>query len=509
MENTGFVSGAFVAFVLALTGISLLATTRNHRSTLRLQIGIFLAAFAIRYLMSLVIYEGGLINVLKDEDGSGWIVGTVIQQGWAQQDAGLLEIPGLLLEAYTQNNRGYYYLLALLYSVIEPARLPAAALNCFFGSLMIVFAYRIAETLFTPWVAKRVGLWLCVFPSMIIWSAQTIKEPVVMFLEVLALYSCIRMRRAAFSPIHLILCLVCILLMIPFRFYAGFVTIATVIVAAIVPKVGQGRFKLGPVFGGVMIVGFILSSGVLASKSASTEQYDLKYLENYRKNLAQGGSGVQVDVDIQSPAGMGVAMLVGAAHLLLAPFPWQLAGGGMRTLMVGPEMLFWWWLFFWGVVPGFLFAIRRRFTEMIPILIFLSGFGMLYSVMFGNVGLVYRQRAQLLPALLLFAGAGLERRKLRKMAARRPAAPPPGMMPPPWMVPPLDDRPPRTLPFGVGEDHWSRPPIPDLPSPEIARPKPELSLPAPDRPVLPLDLAPVAEKPRPSQPGPPTPPRPA
>jgi hypothetical protein len=47
-------------------------------------------------------------------------------------------------------------------------------------------------------------------------------------------------------------------------------------------------------------------------------------------------------------------------------------------------------------------------------LLHILGFGFLYSVMFGNVGLAFRQRAQLLPWLLVFAAVGLEQRALRR-----------------------------------------------------------------------------------------------
>jgi hypothetical protein len=109
-------------------------------------------------------------------------------------------------------------------------------------------------------------------------------------------------------------------------------------------------------------------------------------------------------------------LLIGAVHLLLAPFPWQLASGSLRMLMVAPEMVYWWWLVFAGVIPGFGFALRRRFNDILPLLAMLIGFGLLYSVTFMNVGLIYRQRAQLMPWLLTFAAVGLEQRQQRRRA---------------------------------------------------------------------------------------------
>jgi hypothetical protein len=88
-------------------------------------------------------------------------------------------------------------------------------------------------------------------------------------------------------------------------------------------------------------------------------------------------------------------------------------------LLTLPEVLIWWLLFFVGVIPGFRYAIRERLGEIIPLLVLLFGLGMLYSVTFGNIGLVYRQRAQLLLSLLIFAMVGFYQHALRRAKARQ------------------------------------------------------------------------------------------
>jgi hypothetical protein len=93
-------------------------------------------------------------------------------------------------------------MLALLfYFTDSPARMPAAALNCFFGALTAVFVYRIAKSLFAmggeaSWL---VGLWF--FPSLVVWSAQTVKEPVIISSRPV-LYACIRLKRSILSALH-------------------------------------------------------------------------------------------------------------------------------------------------------------------------------------------------------------------------------------------------------------------------------------------------------------------
>jgi hypothetical protein len=87
-----------------------------------------------------------------------------------------------------------------------------------------------------------------------------------------------------------------------------------------------------------------------------------------------------------------------------------------RASRLDAEIVYWWWLVFAGLLPGLRFLVRHRFNDVVPLLVMILGFGLLYSVMFMNVGLIYRQRAQLMPWLLMFAAVGLEHRRQRRSA---------------------------------------------------------------------------------------------
>ena len=407
-----------VLFVLfAMLGVGLLSMTWNHRTTLRFQIKLFLYAVTARFLMSIVIYNFGLVNILKDEDGSAWVTGASIYKDWVRKGIGIFDLPARLAEAFSGNHRGYGYMLAAMFYVTDaPARLPAAALNCFIGALTVVMAYRIARSLFSEWVAIRVAWWTCLLPSMMIWSAQTLKEPTVIFLETIVLYGCVRLKVKGFSLRHIVACALAIILVLPFRFYAAYVAGAAVALALVIPQFGKRKMSAASAIGvAACILPIVLMSGVLVSSEAQVERFNLKKIEKFRQDIAVGaGSGVTSSYDLSSPVGLGVATAVGGAYLMLAPFPWQLGGGSIRMLLTTPELIVWWWVFFVGVLPGMWHAIRTRFNEIQPLLFFLLGLGVLYSMMFGNVGLAYRQRAQLLPWLLIFAMVGLEQRMLKR-----------------------------------------------------------------------------------------------
>jgi hypothetical protein len=157
------------------------------------------------------------------------------------------------------------------------------------------------------------------------------------------------------------------------------------------------------------------SLGSLNQDTQTVEKWDLKRTETFRQDMATtAGSGVESSHDLHTTRGLGLATLVGGVHLLLAPFPWQLRGGSLRMVLTTPEMVVWWYFFFVGVLPGVKYAIRHRFGDVMPLLLFILLLGVIYSLTFGNVGTAYRQRAQLMPYLLTFAALGLERRKLRR-----------------------------------------------------------------------------------------------
>ncbi|HUK91483.1 MAG TPA: glycosyltransferase family 39 protein [Blastocatellia bacterium] len=429
-QDPDFFGGLLLFLVFLLAGIGILYLTKNHRSTMRFQVKLFLCACGLRFLMSVIIYQFGLVSVLKDEDASGWIMGQALYNDWVRKHLGLFQLPAALAEAFSSQHKGYGFMVgALFYFTDSPGRLSAAALNCLIGALTVVLVYRIARSLFSESVAVRSGWWACLMPSMLIWSAQTLKEPTIILLETVVLYGCVRLKLSGFSLRHIIACALAIVLVLPFRFYAAYIAGAAIAVALVMPQFGKRKMGVLPALGiAACLIPIITMSGIFVQSEAQIERFDLQRIQKFREGISVGtGSGVTNTYDLKTPGGLGMATLVGGTYLLLAPFPWQLGGGSVRMALTAPELVVWWWLFFVGVLPGMWYLVRNRFGDVQPLLFFLFGLGLLYSMMFGNVGLAYRQRAQLMPWLLIFAMVGLEQRALKrarrkesKSAAREP-----------------------------------------------------------------------------------------
>lgn len=424
-EDPGLVSGLIVFFLLCLVGMMLVFCTTRHRDRLQFQLQLLLIAFGLRFAVSLLIYQFGLVSVVGDEDASGWLRGAGLHWTWTHQGVTWFELPSALAKAYEGSNRGYPYLLgALFYLTDSPNRLTAAAFNCFWGTLTVLFAYKTARSLFSDWVAERVAWWTCLFPSMLTWSAMTIKEPVVIMLETIALYACTRLRQDGISPRHLILSVATILLLIPFRFYAAYVVAAAMLISLLAPALFQPRSAVASLSLCALLFPIIAATGLLARHEASFKSFDLDRVQEIRSfsagnNQAGTRSGVSTD-DVRNYRGLAYGLTVGAAHLLLAPFPWQLGGGSLRLVLTFPELVYWWWLVAVGLRPGLVYCLRYRLADVRAILILLLGFGLLYSLTFGNVGLVFRQRSQLLPWLFIISAVGLEQREIRRRAQNTP-----------------------------------------------------------------------------------------
>jgi Ca2+/Na+ antiporter len=85
-----------------------------------------------------------------------------------------------------------------------------------------------------------------------------------------------------------------------------------------------------------------------------------------------------------------------------------------------PEMLVW-----WSSLPllvlGLWFTIRHRLRQVTPILIFTTLLTLTYSILMGNVGTAYRQRAQLLIFYFIFVAIGfvLVKEKREEKARRQ------------------------------------------------------------------------------------------
>ncbi len=422
MDAQQLLIGTAAAILLTLLGLAGLYLTSNHRDSFPFQQGLFVSAMAVRFAAALGLCIPSVYQaIVGSADASGWQGASVFKQLIDQSDLGAVAIPQEIWASFQGINRGYQALLGVYFYVTRlDSELSAATLSCFAGAMTAVMSYRLARALFSEWVAVRVGWLVCFFPSMIVWSIQTIKEPFVILAEVIAIYACTILRKQGFSLRHILIWALSILFALPLRFYVAYMLAGVFVVALLAPNFGRGSVPFGSAVSGAIILFSVLSmaSNTVQTHQETFETYDINRVQEFRDAVSTGdgaGSGVQSPFDMKSRAGLILAALLGALHLLLAPFPWQFAGSSTRFLLTFPEMIVWWILVARGLFKGLVRCLRRQPGDVLAMLLFMILLGSVYSLMFGNIGIIYRQRAQLLPYLLMIIMVGFEARRATRL----------------------------------------------------------------------------------------------
>jgi hypothetical protein len=195
--------------------------------------------------------------------------------------------------------------------------------------------------------------------------------------------------------------------LITLRFYVFYIIVLSIAAAFIMGRRRLTAQSFVRQFIVMFVVGLALAYfGVSRYAGQQFESYgNLKQLQLMRMDASQSAkSGFGQDIDVSTPEGAIGAIPQGLSYLILAPFPWQLTS--LRQMITLPEMMVW-----WSSLPllvlGLWFAIKHRLREVAPILIFTTLLTLAYSILMGNVGTAYRQRAQLLIFYFIFVAIGI------------------------------------------------------------------------------------------------------
>src|SRR5215831_2541759 len=225
---------ALVAFpILWLLGL-ILTTAGRPGEERRALARLFNLGFLLRVAVVIIVYSFGLVNVLGDDDSSGWYGSWGIAQAW-RGDFQLTPVQPDFMLALRQPNQGYYYLAgAFLYVIGAPSRLALAMLSALAGALTVVLVYRIADRFFGHAAAEKAGVWPAFFPSLVVWSAQTLKEPFVILSECAIVYAAIALRERVTLKSMLLL-VVALFALYTMRFYAAFLSLTAVMVVLMTP----------------------------------------------------------------------------------------------------------------------------------------------------------------------------------------------------------------------------------------------------------------------------------
>lgn len=316
---------------------------------------------------------------------------------------------------------GMVSMVAAIYGVVGRNMLAIQFFNSVLGAATAAIIYLCAYDVFkNRRVAVVAGIAVAFYPSLVLWSAQGLKDgPIVFFLAV-GILATLRLGQRI-SGRYIALLVAGLFGVLAFRFYVFYMMLVAVGGAFIVGMRAVTLQSMARQFVVIIVLGLALTYlGVTRYASVQYEEFsDLQRLQTSRQDLSTAQSGFGKDVDVSTTGGALSAIPMGMVYLLFAPFPWQL--GSLRQSLTIPEMVIW-WASFPLLVLGIWFSLKHRLRQMSPIFIFTTMLTLAYSVVQGNVGTAYRQRAQLLVFYFIFVAVGAILLKEKREEKRQKAA---------------------------------------------------------------------------------------
>jgi dolichyl-phosphate-mannose-protein mannosyltransferase len=379
---------------------------------------LFVGALLARVFIGTLIYYFGLQEFFGGDALTYDLLGNSLLDVWQ----GKLYLKKMIDDWSVGGGWGMLYGVASLYGIIGRNMLAVQLVNAVIGAATAPAAFVCAHHIFKNLTVARVtAFFVAFFPSLVLWSSQGLKDGPIVFFLVMSMLATLKLGERL-SVKYFVVLVVSLLGVLSLRFYIFYMAVAAISGAFLIGMRQTSARSLAQQLLVVVGIGLALTyMGVLRTASGQFEQYgSLKEAQRSRTDMVQSANtGFSKDVDISTTSGAISAIPQGAAYLLFAPFPWQLAN--LRQSITLPEMLIW-WMSFPLLVLGIWFTIKHRLRQALPILIFTSMLTIAYSVFQGNIGTAYRQRSQLLVFYFIFVSVGYvllkERREDRRQQAQ-------------------------------------------------------------------------------------------
>lgn len=415
--------GVFSAFdaakaVLLCTGLATIAGFYAYRRDIdgTFLLRLFVAGLICRLVIGLAIFAFRGQDFFGGDAITYDFYGNAQLLGWGG-DKYYQSIANQFVRSGEGSGWGMVYLVAAVYGIVGRNMLAIQMMNAVIGAVTAVVIYLCAFQVFqNSRVARIAGIAVAFYPSLVLWSAQGLKDgPTVLCLAV-AILATLKLGEKLTTR-YIVVLILALLSIIALRFYVFYMIAVAITGAFLIGMQQVTATSFVRQFTAVILLGVALTYiGVTRSATAQFERYgSLERLQVSRKDQARGESGFGRDVDVSTTSGAISTMPLGVVYLLFAPFPWQLTS--LRQSITLPEMIIW-WASFPLLVLGLWFTIKYRLRLASPILIFTVMLTLAYSVFQGNVGTAYRQRAQVLVFYFIFVAVGfvlvMEKREERK-----------------------------------------------------------------------------------------------
>lgn len=372
-----------------------------------------LIALAVRLVAALAIHAyslaagfGGFYPLESGhDDGFYFGAATLLWQG---QDAGTLP-------------SAYPAVLALLFKFTGgPDLLVGKLLNVFAGALTVYLGVLVVRALcrgrFVGRRRRRAMNWagglLTFYPSLLWYSTQLVKDPLLLLFAMWALYLTIRFLRRP-QLFFALLWLAALVGMFAFRAYAAL----ALMMALLLYVLRFRRIWIAPALLLAAVVPYAMGLGFFAWNFIQPWT-DAEKLESFRQGVySTGGSAAGVQISYANPAAFLATYAYSFATAMFGPFPWQISGAGQAIALLETVMI-------WPLIPTWLRGVRRLFRGRakrrrfeVVLLIFSVVLLAMIALFSDNIGA--NTRLRLLPWCAFFLYASLYLKPIRFRARHR------------------------------------------------------------------------------------------
>lgn len=398
-----------------------MSQTKGERQDRDFLITVFSVGFLFRVTIASIIYLASRLIKGAGLFGDGWCYsenGNLILQMWLNGVRNFGAIKKAMLTLSQSGTLGAYdFWNAFIYYFTGKSPLSLLVINSFFGVFTAVFVYYITRHFANRRCAVFASLLTVSWPSLLFWSVQNLKDPIVIFFITLMLWCCIIYKRRPLFLWFFLLSGTFLMALRPIPLVVFCLALSPFLLMFVMGKVVEIRRKSAVIFWLLFCLASVFTAYFLRSlyfETLSMIFYNSKHvfslewlyrMREYRVEFAD--SAFLAGWDFTNLWGLLKFLPLTLLHSFFAPFPWQ--WGSPTQIMALCEMLIF-YLFLPFIYWGWKAVYRSRSRAGLVMLVYIGIMFLVLVFLEGNVGTLFRHRAMVLPFLFVLAGIGIDRK---------------------------------------------------------------------------------------------------
>ena len=310
------------------------------------------------------------------------------------------------------------WLIAIPYSLFGRSLLMAQSIGLLLGMGSVYISWLLAKKLWNNYIANKVGWFVALFPSLILYSVLLLREVYIVFFLLLALYGTVSwVRENNFKSFFL-----AIVGFTGATFFHGAMMIGAIAFISIVGASNLKNLFILLYKGKINFkIVFFLTSFLIFSGLYLTNKIEVPYLGSFKsttsiENLSyktvlntHGDASWPKWTVISSASDLIYKIPVRAAYFVFGPFPWDI---NKNKNIIGMFDAFLYIYLTFLIISNFKFIWKDPALRII--LLILLSYILVFAVGVGNFGTSIRHRSKFIVIFILLAAHGLHKIKLKK-----------------------------------------------------------------------------------------------